>query len=269
MPDKRYLQAEKALDAGKPKEALALAEQVPGDSPDALEARALAVECLAELGRWDDAKERAAAVLREDPEWAVGYLVTGLAAIEQARPLDAVKPLERAVALDASLSEASAALAAVYDFLGKYAEADRALAAARKADPEIPAPARVSAMELDDVLLAAVEDADEQTGATLDESRFRVLPMPSSGDLKNGTPLTASYRIEELDPEGDPPSMAVVLYQRNLEREAGDRPGLEAAVNEAIVEALEVLAAAAEQIDGAAPKAPAKAAAKKKPKKRK
>jgi tetratricopeptide (TPR) repeat protein len=257
MPDKFYLQAEKALDAGKPKEALALAEKVAGDSPDALEARALAVECLAELGRWADANARAAEVLREDPQWAVGHLVAGLAAIELGKVKEAAKSLERAVTLDGTLAEAALALAAICDFEGRFKDADRWTAAARKADPETPAPLRVSAEELDDVLLAAVEDVDDQTGATLDESRFRVVDMPSAEDLRNGTALTALYRIEELDPEGDPPSMAVVLFQRNLEREAGDRAGLEEAVNTAIVEALDILAAAAEKLDGEAKAKPA------------
>lgn len=264
MPDNLLAQAEEALDAGKAKEALALAEKVPSDAPDAIDAKALAVECLAELGRWLEAGARAAAVLREDPAWPTGHLIAGLAAIETGRIAEATPHLLEALKLDESLTEAAEGLAVTSDFEGRYHDADRWMGVARQSDAGEPVPFHVDAQALDDLLLEAVEDMPEHAIETLDESRFRVLPMPTAADLKAGTPLTATYRIEELDPEGDPPSMALVLYQRNLEREAGDRKGLEDAVADAIIEALEVLAAAAAKIDGA-PASAKKPVAKAKP----
>lgn len=250
MPDPTYRKAEQALDKGKPAEALALCEKVSANSPDALNAAALAVECLAELGRWEDADARAAAVLKEDPEWATGHLIRGLAAIERRKWKDAVEHLESALDHDKTLAEAAVLRATIADFKGDTKAADQWMAAAKKADKSIQGPTRMSAEDLDALLLEVIEDFPKQTMATLDESRFRIVPMPTEADLKTGTALSATSRVEDLDPEGDPPTVSVTFYQRNLEREAGELDDIADAMEADVEAALGALAQAVKKSEG-------------------
>jgi tetratricopeptide (TPR) repeat protein len=256
MPqDSNYRRAEKAFADGDVEEALQFCEKVEPKSADRLDAEALAVECLAELGRWEEADERAAMILKEDDEWPTGHLVRGLAAIENANSKEAEKHLKRAFALDATLGEAAIMLAALCDFRGAYDDADRWLKKAHKAEPDIEGPTRLTPADLDEILVAVVEDYPTQTARTLEESRFRVRPMPSAAELKRGVSLTQMALIEEIDPEGDPPTFAMTLFQRNLEREAADEEAVAEAIEAEIENALTVLA------KKAAPKEPAKAKA--------
>lgn len=249
MPDPTYRKAELALDKGKPAEALALCEKVPANSPDALNAAALAAECLAELGRWDEADARATAILKEDEAWAMGHLIRGLAAVERRKWSPAAAHLETAFKTDNTLAEAAVLRATLADFKGDAKAADLWMAAARKADKSIQGPTRMSAEDLDALLLEVIDDFPKQTTATLDESRFRIVPMPTDADLKAGTALSATSRVEDLDPEGDPPTLGLTFYQRNLEREAGSIDDIADAMEADVEAALAALAEAVKRVE--------------------
>lgn len=244
-----YAQAEKELLAGDPEKALAFCAEVPAGHKDALDAAALAAECLAELGRWEEADARAATILREDPQWAVGHLIRGLAAIEDGDYVSAAKKLLRAWDEDDELFEAAVALAALADFEAHYEEADEWLRKAHDADDEQAGPFHVDAASLDELLLEVIDEYEGESEAVLEESRFRILPMPSKADLKRGASLTGAFRIDELDPEGDPPSFGLTIYQRNLERGLRSKTGLKTALDEAVTTALSAVSEAAKTQD--------------------
>ncbi len=247
--DELYKKAEQALENGYPEMALEICAKIP----DNVDAKALAVEILAELGRWPEAEKAAAEVLAEDPEWATGYLVLGFAAIERVDLKAAQLLLERAFKEDQNLVDAPLTLAAMADFAGDFTGGDQWVEKARKADPSIPAPIHLNAVAFDELLLQVVDQFEEQSSETLDESHFRVLPMPSPSDIANGTGIGDSWRIEDLDPEGDPPSFSLTLFQRNLERAASSPADIASLIDEALTEALSELSVLAEKIDGEEP----------------
>lgn len=215
-----YSKAEKAYAAGKPEEALALCKKVGRGDPDYLNSRALAAECLAELDRWPEACRMAQEALQEDPAWATGYLICGLAFLRQVDLERAEDQLRQAWDADHQLGEAALLLAVLADFRGERDEADRWQERAAGADPDVPFPFHFSESEFDEVLVEAMQDFDGLAARSLEESRFQIVPMPSREDLATGTPVDALYRIVTLDPESDPPTFHLMIFQRNIERSA-------------------------------------------------
>jgi tetratricopeptide (TPR) repeat protein len=246
MPgDALYKKAEKALEGGNPEEALAICQKITND----VDAAALAVECLAELGRWPEAEKAAARVLGEDPQWATGYLVQGFAAIERADRKAAKALLEKAWKEDATLVDAPLTLSTLADLEGDFKQGDHWLELARKEDGEIPAPFHLNAVAFDELLLEAVDQFPKNSSDTLDESHFRVVPMPSAQDIANGTGIGDGWRIEDLDPAGDPPTFSLTFFQRNLERGAAAPQDISSQIEEAITEALSDLAELAQKME--------------------
>lgn len=244
-----YKKAEKALENGYPEMALEICAKLPDD----VDAKALAVEILAELGRWPEAEKAAAIVLEEDPQWATGYLVLGFAAIERVDLKAAQLLLERAWKEDQNLVDAPLTLAAMADFAGDFAGGDKWVEKARKADSTVPPPLHLNAVSFDELLLQVVDQFGEKSSDTLDESHFRVLPMPSPSDVAQGTGIGDAWRIEDLDPEGDPPTFSLTLYQRNMERGASSPTDVASLLDEALTEAMSQLSELAEKADGEEP----------------
>ena len=245
MADKKsiYAQAAEALEAGKPQQALALCEQVPAGNADAVNARALEAECLAELGRWSEADETAANVLAEDDQWATGYLIRGLAAAERHDIKKAEGFLKQAWKFDNELDDAAYTLSVLADFEGKFAEGDQWLIRAAESGGIKRAPVHLSAAAFDNLLIESVDTFPGQSAQSLDESRFRVLAMPLPRQLKKGAALGDSYYIDELDPEGDPPVFRLTFFQRNLERDCENPADVRKGIDEAIQAALSELTA--------------------------
>jgi tetratricopeptide (TPR) repeat protein len=242
-----YVRAAAAYEQGDLATALELSETVPADAPDALDAAALAAECLAELGEWETASLKATEILALDPEWPTGYFIHGLAASRKGDLKTAARAFERAWEMDATLADAAFLRSAVADMEGHGAEADQWLAKAHAADSDYAAPRHIPTADVDTLLLHVVDEYDDQTLDTLDESRFRIVDMPDRSELREGVFIEAWGNLTEFDPSGDPPTLSLTFYQRNLERGAKDDAEIRERIRETLAEALGLLAESVEE----------------------
>jgi tetratricopeptide (TPR) repeat protein len=206
----------------------------------------LTAECLVELGRWEEADAKAAEVLHTDPEWTTGRFIRALAAMQQGRLDDAREGFAAAYKADKTLAEAAHFLSVLADFEDDRESASRWADKADYPEPSGKLPATVA--EFDDLLLEVVADYDDTTADTLDESRFRVVPMPSAAEMRDGDTTVDSWsRLDELDPEGDPPTFGLTLYFRNIVRGAVSTEEVKERLSQLVDDALLVLSEAARE----------------------
>jgi predicted Zn-dependent protease with MMP-like domain len=242
--DPRFDAAAAALQDGDPERALELARQ------GARQARRQGDDLLAADLRW---LEGAALLDLEDAPAALAALDEALRLAPD--HLDAL--LERAEVLfdlcrfDAALASAQAVADAepdeprVHQLLGLLAErrgedreAERAFARARKLAPEAyPKAPTLSRRDFDDAVERALEEIPETVRRYLANVPITVEDLPDDQDLLDSDPPLpptilglfrgAPYGQKlSADPWSHLPS-SIVLYQRNLERSAGDRAELE------------------------------------------
>lgn len=242
-----YHRAETAFAEGDIERALGLAEQVPPDAEEATDAAALRAECHAELGNWDKADQIADEVLREDPEWATGYLVRGLSAVASGEIAQGKTFFQQGWKADDTLGEIAFMLSIIADFEGDFVAADNWLLKAHGADHDFPKPLHIETAVLDEFLLLVVDNYDGKTLDSLEESRFRIAPMPDAKDLQEGVSLDAGYKLESLDPENDPPAFALTFFQRNLERGVRHKGELKKRLGQVLDEVLGELVEAVEK----------------------
>ncbi len=247
---KEYRDAETAFAEGRYDDALEACRSIPENAEEWLDAQALTAECQVELADWAQADRTAAMVLEKDALWGTGYLIRGLAALERNQVDEAERLLARGWEIDDTIAEIAWLQSVIADFHGRFEEGDDWQTRAHTLDRDFAAPFHTDAATVDSMLLAVVDDYDDATLDTLDESRFRVAPMPSPADLREDVTLESAYRLESVDAEGDPPSISLTLYQRNLERGAKHKGELKRRIADVLDEALSVLAEAVEEAEG-------------------
>lgn len=200
--------------------------------------------------------------LRAEAASAVGDLKGAAAALERARDLD---PGDDALLLDLAhawfeilkldeAKELATRLVKIRDgdpeplFLlgliaerrGDYAGAEKQFDKARAIDPETYAPAvRLTKEEFDRVAHEAFERLPERVREALVDVPLLVEDLPSDADLTGPDPLSplalGMFRGRSVFDGASPAPTSIVLYQRNLERNAGEADDLNADIEDTIL----------------------------------
>ena len=130
--DARVFAAQRAVDAGRPEEGLALAEEVLARHPASAEAELARGAALERLGRRPealDAYERGAALAPDSP---LGAFLLGKASLQRGELDRALAALDRALAAEPTLKVARLARAQALVRLGRDAEAEEELLTLRR-----------------------------------------------------------------------------------------------------------------------------------------
>lgn len=227
----------KALDEGDPERALELTRRVDEQLRETWLVRANASLDLDDLSGARAAVEHAA-TLAEGDELDL-LLVRAEVGLREWRIDEARADLERSLELE-RVPSALVRLALCRELDGEFAAADALFDEAARADAEnFPAPPRLSEAEFEAVLDEAVARLPEPFQRALDDVQMLVEPVP-------GRELAAREDAEEI--AGTPPDLlglfvgpsrleqhheaafelppSIHLFQRNLERAAGDRSEL-------------------------------------------
>jgi predicted Zn-dependent protease with MMP-like domain len=204
VADLRWLEGAALLDLEEAPAALAALEEALRLAPDHLDAALDRAEALFELCRFDEAQAAARSVVELAPDEARGQHLLGLLAERR----------------------------------GDAREAQGRLARARQLDPEgFPRPVTLSRREFDAAVGRALEAIPEAVRRYLANVPVTVEDLPADHDLVESDPPLpptilglfrgAPYGQKlSADPWSHLPS-SIVLYQRNLERAATSRAGLE------------------------------------------
>jgi predicted Zn-dependent protease with MMP-like domain len=202
--DLHWLEGAALLDLGEAPAALAALDEALRLVPDHLDALLERAEALFELCRFDEAGSVATSVLELADDEARAHHLLGLLAERR----------------------------------GDDREAERRLVRARKLDPEgFPRPVRLSRRDFDAAVERAFEALPDQVRRYLSNVPVTVEDLPAAHDLLESDPplpptILGLFRGAPYgqklssDPWSHLPS-SIVLYQRNLERAAGSRAGLE------------------------------------------
>jgi predicted Zn-dependent protease with MMP-like domain len=242
-PDRLLEQAREAWDSEEMEEAASLAgkaERAAGRAGKVEargEALALRAAALNELGRSEEALAAADALLAAEPGAADAMAERGFALWELLRLDEARAQLEEALRIEPEEAWAHHTLGLITERRGDAAEAERRFRRARKLAPEdFPAPVHLSHREFDAAVEAALEEIPPRVRDYLANVAIAVEGLPSDDDLRGGDPplSPAILGIFRGAPYGQKGSMdpwshfpsSIVLYQKNLERFAGDREDL-------------------------------------------
>jgi predicted Zn-dependent protease with MMP-like domain len=243
-PDPRFDAAAAALQDGDAERALSLAhqgaKQARREGDDGLAADLLWLEGAALLELAD--APAALAVLDEALRLAPGHLD---AALDRAEALFELCRFDEARGAAAAVVDQAPDEARAHQLLGLLAErrgdlgsAERSMARARKLDPEgFPRPVKLSRRDFDAAVERALDAIPEAVRRYLANVPVTVEDLPADHDLVESDPPLpptilglfrgAPYGQKlSADPWSHLPS-SIVLFQRNLERAATSRAGLE------------------------------------------
>jgi predicted Zn-dependent protease with MMP-like domain len=233
----------RALEAGNPEDALELARQASkrarhsGDEERLADALTLEAAALTELGDAPASLGRLDLALRLDPDHAEARLEQARALFEACRFEEAKAALEALLVRDPEEPYTHYALGLLAERRGDEKAAARHFKRAHELDPEgFELAVTVSPEAFERLVEAALERIPERVRRYLANVVISVEAVPAEADLLAGHPPLspgilglfrgASYgEKSSSDPWSHLPS-AIVLYQRNLEREARDGPGL-------------------------------------------
>jgi len=228
---------EAALDAGRPDEALLLAEQAGRLDRDSPDVAFLKGEALLELGRAEEALtayQEAERLLPGDPAILCGM---GLALFDRVRLDQAEQRFVQALRGNPDLAEAHHHLGVLYERQGKDRLAERHFKQATRLAPDAyPRPVRMSREEFDACVSAALEELPDPVRRALQNTPVVVEPFPSEAVLKDGEPplspdllgLCRGFSLMDRstqNPWSELPG-EITLYQNNLERMAATRDEL-------------------------------------------
>ncbi|HET9598366.1 MAG TPA: metallopeptidase family protein [Anaeromyxobacteraceae bacterium] len=192
---------------------------------------------LAQLGEPGAALPRLEAALALRPDDLDAALERGLALFEVCRFEDARRALMAVLRAEPDDPWAIHTLGLIAERRGDAAEAKRRFTRARRLAPdEFPEPVAMTAQDFDAAVEAAMAELPEGVRRWLANVAIAVEDVPADDDLLasdpphspsilgifRGAPLGAK---ESMDPWSHFPS-SIVLYQRNLQRLAGDRDDL-------------------------------------------
>lgn len=215
----------------------AAAARRAGDAAAEAELALLEGTALARLGDAGRALPRIDAALALDPEHVEALAERGEALFELCRLDEARAALLEVVRRDPEDAGAHQTLGLVAERQGDAAEARRRLARAHELDPErFPLPAALPPAEFDRAVEDALAELPEPIRRYLANVAIAVEPFPSDDDLRGAEPplspgILGVFRGAPLGHKASPdpwshfPS-SIVLYQRNLERQARDRAEL-------------------------------------------
>lgn len=230
-------EAEQALDDGRHKIALALAQEAAALDPQAVDPVFLQAEALLEAGEFAAAEALYRQVDSLAPDEPAVLTGRGICLFERVEIEAAEQVLRLSLELDSRQAEAHHHLGLVLEQLGQPKKAERHFARARKLAPETyQPPIAMPDDEFDACIEAALADLPNPVQRALDNVPVSVEPLPQALELKAGDPplspqILGIWRGTPLsersvfDPWTDLPG-GIVLYQRNLQRFARDRTEL-------------------------------------------
>lgn len=217
---------------------LRLARKRGGDGEPALRAELLLVQAAAlnQLGRSAEALAAADAVLEGDPRSLDAMLERGFALWELCRLGEAREQLLAVVRDEPAEAWAHHTLGLIAERLGEAREAEKRFARARKLAPDdFPEPVRLSEEAFDRAVEDALQALPLPVRHYLENVAIAVEDLPAEDDLSGSDPrlspaILGIFRGAPLGQKGSDPwshfPSSIVLYQRNLERFARDRPDL-------------------------------------------
>jgi predicted Zn-dependent protease with MMP-like domain len=223
-----------ALDDGDPGTAADLARRaLVEQQEDDPVLRLLWGVALLELDRPGEAAEHLARSVELDPDDAEAHANLALARFRSCRFAEAETAARRALELEPGLPDAHAVHALALERRGLFEEADRHEAKAADLDPErFPAPERIPRAEFEAEIVRAGARLPERFRKLLDEVAVLVEAVPPAPILFDEDPpldpellgLFVGVSLPErthFDGPGGLPAR-ILLFQRNLERHAGD-----------------------------------------------
>jgi tetratricopeptide (TPR) repeat protein len=246
MPDPLLEAAERALDAGRPEEALELCRQLLASSPGHHGALFLEAEVLRELRDPEAAEFRYRRLLQDDTGNADAWSGLGTVLLDQCRFEDAQQCFTRAVRAAPGHPDALYGRAMLRERRRDHRGARRDYVRAWQASPRYPLPIPLSNDDIREIVLDACRRADPAVAAFVVGAPLLVVDIPEAVTCEAYDPPASPSELlghftAGVDPmDGSlsaqtslPP--ALILFRKNLERYVAERDHLVRALRDSVL----------------------------------
>jgi|JI10StandDraft_1071094.scaffolds.fasta_scaffold226250_1 tetratricopeptide (TPR) repeat protein len=255
-PDDLVEAAEAALAEGHPLAALELCQRLLAKDPGDPNAWFLEAEALRELREAPDAELSYRRAIELDAENASAWCGLASVLFDQRRFEEAASGFRRALRLEPVLADAWFGRALVREIQGDFAGAQRAYLHAHHRSAAHPVPRALSDPEHRALLVQAAGDDAPEVAAWLSRAPLVFLDLPHPEICEAYDPPASPAEVlahlaagaDTAHPSSTLPP-AILVFRRNVERYASDRPQVLAALRAGVIEQVQAWMSRATQPD--------------------